>query len=95
MSVENTFGIEGDAPQSKRLEDVYLEAWECFEDRSRLEEVFDLSRKLWAIGSALRWQRVVSPLSEAQRLSYAHSVSNLIREFLDSNPVFTDIKSLE
>jgi hypothetical protein len=93
VSVENTFGIEEHAPQFKRLEDAYLEVWESFEDRPRLKEAFSLSRKLWAIGSALRWQRVVSPLSEAQRQPYEHAVPGLLHEFLDSNPAVPDIKS--
>lgn len=86
VSLEYTLHLEEGAPEFTRLMEIYLEAWERYEDRRRLREAFNLARRLWAISSALRWQLVVSPISGDQRQLYAAAVPSLLKEYLEANP---------
>lgn len=87
--MEYTLGMEENAPEFQRLVEVYLEAWEKYLDRSRLLEAYKLVKRLWALGSAFRWQRVVSPLAVDAREPYAHAIPSLLHEYLEANPELT------
>lgn len=89
VSLEYTLGMEENAPEFQRLAEVYLEAWERYEGRSRLLEAYNLARRLWALNSAFRWRRAVSPLTGDEREAYAHAVPSLLQEYLEANPGLT------
>ena len=85
VSIENTLGLEEGASEFNQLIDAYLKVWEPFEEQHNLRRGFAIAQRLWAIGSALRWHLVVSPLPAHLRGEYGLAVPSLLQEFLEAN----------
>jgi hypothetical protein len=69
--------------EMQELLDVYLEPWEKFTSREKLQEAYFLSRCVASIVKALMWHKTVAPLKNPLREEYAHIVPELFREFIE------------
>lgn len=70
-------------PEMQSLLDIYLEPWQKFSSKEKLQEAYLLSRCVASIVKALMWHKTVSPLQNPLREEYAHIVPELFREFME------------
>lgn len=70
-------------PEMQELLNVYLEPWEKFASRGKLQEAYFLSRCVASIVKTLMWHKTVAPLKNPLREEYAHIVPELFREFIE------------
>lgn len=82
VSLENTLGLEENAPEFERLVDVYLEPWTRYVPRKQLRQIYDFSKCVAPMCSALRWRRAIGALEPEARVNYAYAIPSLLREFL-------------
>lgn len=69
-------------PEMAVLLDHYLEPWERFASKEKVQAAYRLSKPLAAIVSALSWYKTISPLRDSLRAQYAWILPELLREFL-------------
>jgi hypothetical protein len=79
---EATATPEGLPAPLLRLRDIYLEAWEAYETRAHLVEIFNLAWRVGMVGRALSWYDSLDGLPEAFRPDYRYTVPAWLGEFL-------------
>ncbi len=84
VSLENQLGWRQGNPGFQRLKRIYLAAWQEQDDLELLHRAFDLSSRVWSIGTALSWEAALASASDSARLEYAHVLPSLMRELLVS-----------
>jgi len=70
-------------PEMQALLNVYLEPWQKFAPKERLQEAYLLSRCVASIVKALMWHQTISSIKYPLRDEYAHIVPELFREFIE------------
>lgn len=70
-------------PEMQQLLDVYLEVWQKFASREKLQQAYLLSRCAASIVKALSWHKTIASLKGEAREEYAHIVPELFREFME------------
>jgi hypothetical protein len=87
VSIENTFGFQEGHPIFEDLASDYLDAWRDYESKEDLLRAFEISRRLWSISSAVKYQTLQVHM-ESIRNDFADAVPGLLQEFLELNPDF-------
>jgi len=84
VSLENTLGLEENAPEFERLVDVYLVPWTRYAPHEKLRQTYGIAKRVSPLCSALRWRHAIGALEPAARADYAHAIPSLLREFLET-----------
>jgi hypothetical protein len=79
---EATATPEGLPAPLLRLRDSYLEAWEEYETRTHLVEIFNLAWRVGMVSRALSWYDSLAGLPVAFRPDYRYTVPAWLGEFL-------------
>jgi Ser/Thr protein kinase RdoA (MazF antagonist) len=83
-SIAHTFKLKPDAPELKRLTDLYLEPFTATAPKNELRENYEIARKLGRICRALTWATVVVNLPPAQRKEERGAVPGWLALFLEA-----------
>lgn len=70
-------------PEMQKLLDVYLEVWQKFASKEKLQQAYLLSRCAASIVKTLSWHQTISSLKGEAREEYAHIVPEIFREFME------------
>lgn len=86
VSIENRLGEDALESARAALQEAYLGPWRARAGPSMTEAEtwMEASRRVWAIGSALRWRRAIEVLSPGERRPYAAVLPSLMREVLQA-----------
>ena len=87
VSIENTFGLQEEHHIFEDLASDYLDAWRDYKSKEDLLHAFEISRRLWSISSAVKYQTLLVHM-ESIRNDFAEAVPGLLQEFLALNPDF-------
>ncbi len=82
-SIGHTFNLKNDAPELKRLTELYLEPFTAVATKKKLLENYAIARKLGRICRALTWASVVVNLPPAKRKEERDAVSGWLALFLE------------
>jgi hypothetical protein len=78
------FELAEDAPELRRLRDIYLEPWTRYTSRANLIEACALAKQIGSFCRALTWHRVVSSLESPFREEQQDAVPGWLQVFLDT-----------
>jgi hypothetical protein len=78
------FELAEDAPELRRLRDIYLEPWTRYTSRANLLEACALSKPIGSFCRALTWHRVVANLPSPWREEQQEAVPGWLQVFLDA-----------
>lgn len=82
VSIENSLGLEENAPEFVGVADAYLAPWARDMGMERLRAVFALALRLAPLCGAFSWAGTVRSLTPALRADYNIQVPSLLQEFL-------------
>jgi hypothetical protein len=82
------FGLAEDAPELRRLCDIYLEPWAAYASRASLLEACALAKPIGSFCRALTWHGVVSSLPSPFREQQQDAVPGWLQVFLEALAVF-------
>jgi Phosphotransferase enzyme family len=68
------WGYEPGGPELRRLRDLYLEPWTTFAPLPELIELFALAYPLGMVSRARSWDRILTPLDDAERADFNQTV---------------------
>ncbi len=83
-SVGHTFKLKNDAPELKRLTELYLEPFTAVATKKKLVENYAIARKLGRMCRALTWASVVVNLSPTKRKEERGAVPGWLALFLEA-----------
>ncbi len=73
-----------DAPELRRLRDMYLEPWTRYTSRANLLAACALAKQIGSFCRALTWHRVVASLQSPMREEQQDAVPGWLQVFLDT-----------
>jgi hypothetical protein len=78
------FGLAEDAPELRRLRDIYLEPWTSYASRTILLDACALAKQIGSFCRALTWHQAVSQLESPLREEQQDAVPGWLQIFLES-----------
>ncbi|KPV53041.1 hypothetical protein SE17_11965, partial [Kouleothrix aurantiaca] len=84
VSIENSLGLEEDAPEFAGVGEAYLAPWAREMGMDRLRAAFALALRLAPLCGAFSWAATVRSLPHALRADYNIQVPSLLQEFLSN-----------
>ena len=78
------FELADDAPELRRLRDIYLEPWTRYASRAKLLEACALAKQIGSFCRALTWHRVVASLESPLREEQQDAVPGWLQVFLEA-----------
>ncbi len=84
VSIENSLGLEEDAPEFAGVGEAYLAPWAREMGMDRLRATFALALRLAPLCGAFSWAATVRSLPHALRADYNIQVPSLLQEFLSN-----------
>jgi hypothetical protein len=83
-SIGYTFKLKDDAPELRRLTDLYLEPFTALATRTQLRDTYAIAQKLGRICRALTWAAVVVNLPPAKRKEERDAAPGWLALFLEA-----------
>jgi len=83
-SIARTFKLKDDAPELKRLTELYFEPFTAIAPKKQLREKYAIARRLGRICRALTWASVVVNLPPANRKEERDTVPGWLALFLEA-----------
>ena len=83
-SIGRTFKLKDDAPELRRLTDLYLEPFTAVATKKQLQQNYAIAKRLGRICRALTWASVVVNLPPAQRKEERDAVPGWLALFLEA-----------
>lgn len=82
--LENTLGLQPDAPELNTLRDWYLSHWTDYAPLAELRQIAALAQQIGLVNRALTWYHLLSWLPGPLRAEYAIAVPAYLQEFIQS-----------
>ena len=82
--IANRFGLAEDAPELRRLRDIYLEPWTRYASGAHLLEACSLAKQIGSFCRALTWHHVVASLASPLREEQQDAVPGWLQVFLNT-----------